>query len=162
KIDDWYDEEPGKMVHQARWGPLSALGLDPFSRYYGDWATPVDFLIMLGQYLLWTNDRPLVRELLPAARRVLEWLDLYGDPDGDGFLEYQTRSPKGVKHQGCKDSDDAIVDKQGNQIEPPLATSEIQAYWYAGLQMAAVAFFVCGDIALSSRLLKQAADLQKR
>jgi glycogen debranching enzyme len=162
RIDDWLDEEPGKMIHQARWGPLSALGTNAFSRYYGDWATPVDFLIMLGQYLLWTGDRTTVKSLLPAARRALEWAETYGDLDRDGFLEYQTHSLRGVKHQGWKDSDDAIVDAQGRMIEPPLACCEIQAYWYAGLQQAAVGFLCCGDAVFALELLRRAAALRKR
>lgn len=61
-----------KLIHQARWGPLSLLGIDPFQRYYGNYATPPDFLIMLGQYLAWTDDRATVRELLPVARKVVD------------------------------------------------------------------------------------------
>jgi len=75
RIDDWRDEEPGKLLHQSRWGPLSRLGLDPFADYYGDYATGPDFLVFLGQYLAWTGDRDTVRDLLPTARRVLDWLD---------------------------------------------------------------------------------------
>ena len=74
-VDDWLDEEPGKMIHQARRGPLSLLGIDPFVRYYGDYATPPDFLVMLSQYLAWTNDIGTVRDLLPAARKAIDWLD---------------------------------------------------------------------------------------
>jgi glycogen debranching enzyme len=162
RIDDLYDEEPGKMIHQARWGPLSALGVDVYSRYYGDWATPVDFLVGLGQYLMWTKDVATVRGLLPAARAALDWTEYYGDKDGDGFLEYETRSYKGVKHQGWKDSDDAIVDAEGRLIEPPIAACEIQGYWYAGLQQAGVAFVRCGDAAFGLRLLRRAADLRRR
>jgi glycogen debranching enzyme len=67
------------MIHQARSGPLSVLGIEPFIRYYGDYATLPDFLIMLAQYLAWTNDLATVRELLPAARKAIDWLDRYGD-----------------------------------------------------------------------------------
>jgi glycogen debranching enzyme len=162
RIDDFLDEEPGKMIHQARWGPLSALRIDAFERYFGDWATPVDFLVMLGQYLLWTNDVETTRKLLPAAKKVVHWTEYYGDKDGDGFLEYETRSPLGVKHQGWKDSDDAIVDARGNLVEPPIAACEIQGYWYAGLQQAAVAFLRCGDAPFGLRLLRQAASLRSR
>ena len=162
RIEDFLDEEPGKMIHQARWGPLSVLGIDPFRRYYGDWATPVDFLIMVGQYLLWTNDTSTVRKLLPAAKQVLQWVEHFGDRDRDGFLEYQTYSEKGVRQQGWKDSDDAIVDAEGLVLEPPIAASEIQAYWYSGLQQAAVAFSRCGDPAFGATLLKRATELRKR
>jgi glycogen debranching enzyme len=162
RIDNWLDEEPGKMIHQARGGPTSVLGLDPFIRYYGDWATPPDFLVMLGQYLAWTGDRATVRRLLPAARDAIDWCDRYGDIDGDGFIEYETRSTHGVKNQGWKDSDDAIVDERGEIVPNPIATSELQAYWYAGLQQAALAFAACGDLGYGARLLQRARELKHR
>lgn len=162
RIDDWLDEEPGKMIHQARGGPLSKLGVNPFTRYYGDWATPPDFLIMVGQYLAWTGDRRTVRELLPAARDAVEWCDRYGDPDGDGFLEYDTRSTAGVKNQGWKDSGDAMVDEQGAIVPNPIASSELQAYWYAGLQQASLAFAATGDLGYAARLLTRARALKRR
>jgi glycogen debranching enzyme len=161
-FDDWRDEQPGRIIHQARTGPRSLLGLDPFTRYYGDYSAPQDFLIMLGQYFAWTNDRETTRGLLPAARRVLDWLDRYGDSDGDGLLEYETRSAKGIKNQGWKDSDDAIVDERGEIVPNPIATSEIQAYWYVGLQQAALALFVLGARANALRLLRQARGLKRR
>lgn len=161
-IDDWRDEEPGKLIHQARWGPLSVLNVDPTLRYYGDYAAPPDFLIMLGQYLAWTNDLATVRELLPAARGVIQWLERYGDLDGDCFIEYVTRSEKGVKNQGWKDSPVAIVDERGDIVENPIATSELQAYWYVGLQMAATAFFAAGDRGYAFDLLKKARQLKRR
>jgi glycogen debranching enzyme len=162
KFDDWLDEEPGKLIHQATLGPLAALGITPYRRYYGDYATPPDFLIMLGQYLAWTGDLPTVRKLLPAARRVVDWIERYGDLDGDGLIEYLSRSPKGSKHQGWKDADDAIVDEKGAMIEPPIATCELQAYLYVGLQQAALAFFAAGDRAYSLELLAKARRLRRR
>src|SRR5689334_13482030 len=119
RIDDWRDEEPGKLLHQARRGPLSVLGIDPFLGYYGDWATPSDFLVFLGQYLAWTGDLKTVRQLVPVARLVTAWLERYADLDRDGFLEYYCRSTSGVKNQGWKDSDTAIVDEQGRVVDDP-------------------------------------------
>ncbi len=162
RIDDWLDEEPGKMIHQARNGPLSVLGENPHIRYYGDWATPPDFLVMLGQYLAWTDDRATVRRLLPAARAALDWGFRFGDPDGDGFLEYDTHSAKGVKNQGWKDSHDAIVDERGRIVPNPIAASEIQAYWYAALQQAALTFALMGDAGYAAELLGEAVDLRRR
>jgi glycogen debranching enzyme len=162
RIDDWRDEEPGKLIHQARWGPLALLGIEPFDRYYGDYATPPDFLIMLGQYLAWTNDLATVRDLLPAARLAIAWLDRDGDLDGDGFIEYQTRSEKGVENQGWKDSFDAIVDEHGAIVHAPIATSELQAYWYAGLEQAAAAFFAAGDRTYGFELLRKSRALKRR
>ncbi len=160
--DDWRDEQPGKIIHQARTGPLSLLNFDPFERYYGDYSAPQDFLTMLGQYFAWTNDRATVQSLLPAARRVLKWLDEQGDLDGDGFLEYVTRSEKGVKNQGWKDSGDAIIDEHGTIIENPIATSEMQGYWFAALQQAASVFYFMGERRHARQLLRQARDLRKR
>ena len=162
RVDDWLDEEPGKMLHQARRGPLSLLGEDPFVRYYGDYTAPADFLIMLGLYLLWTGDRAVVEGLLPAARRVVEWMSRYGDSDGDGFLEYQSKSSKGVKQQGWKDSGDAIVDDDGTVIEPPIATSVVQAYAFFGLRMAAMAFAATGHGVEATKLFRTATQLRRR
>ncbi|HEX3220809.1 MAG TPA: amylo-alpha-1,6-glucosidase, partial [Candidatus Limnocylindria bacterium] len=162
RIDDWLDEEPGKMIHQARNGPLSLLGENPHLRYYGDWATPPDFLIMLGQYLCWADDRATARHLLPAARAAVDWCFTYGDPDGDGFLEYDTRSERGVKNQGWKDSGDAVVDERGDIVPNPIASSELQAYWYAGLQQAALAFAMLGDAGYALELLGEARALRHR
>ncbi|MCC6382665.1 MAG: amylo-alpha-1,6-glucosidase, partial [Dehalococcoidia bacterium] len=103
-----------------------------------------------------------VRSLLPALRKVLAWIDRYGDRDGDGFLEYRTRSPVGVKHQGWKDSDDAVVMGDGSNVDPPVAACEIQGYWYAGLQLAALACFFCGERVLAGRLLWRARRLKER
>jgi len=161
-VDDWLDEEPGKMLHQARRGPLSLLGEDPFVRYYGDYTAPADFLIMLGLYLLWTGDRAVIKTLLPAARRVVEWMAVYGDTDGDGFLEYQSKSSKGVKQQGWKDSGDAIVDDDGTIIEPPIATSVVQAYAFFGLRMAAMAFAATGHVREATGRVRDAAQLQRK
>lgn len=161
-IDDWSDEEPGKLLHQARRGPLSVLGVDPFLHYYGDWATPPDFLVFLGQYLAWTGDLETVRRLVPVARLVASWLERYADLDGDGFLEYHCRSHAGVKNQGWKDSDTAIVDEHGRIAESPVAPSELQAYHYAALRHGAVAFAAAGDRAYAAGLVAQARRLRRR
>jgi len=161
-IDDWRDEEPGKLLHQARRGPLSALGIDPFTAYYGDWATPPDFLVFLGQYLLWTGDLATVRRLVPVARLAASWLERYADLDGDGFLEYHCRSRAGVKNQGWKDSDTAIVDEHGQIAPEPVAPSELQAYHYAALRHGALAFAATGDRAYAAELVARAARLRRR
>lgn len=163
RIDDWHDEEPGKGLHQARLGPTSLLGHDPYDRYHGDWATGPDFLVMLGQFLAWTGEHDTVRQLLPAARRILDWLDRYGDLDGDGFLEYHCRSERGEKNQGWKDSRTAVVDTSGHVIDNPVATSELQAYWYAALRHCAMAFALAGgDRAFAATLIARAAALRRR
>lgn len=162
RVDDWRDEQPGKLLHQARCGPLSVLGIDPFTRYYGDWATPLDFLVFLGQYLQWTGDRRTVRDLLPTARSVLGWLDRYADEDGDGFLEYRSHSPRGSRNQGWKDSDTAIVDEYGENVDAPIASSEMQGYHYSALRHAALVFASFGEPATAGRLLVRATALRRR
>ena len=161
-VENWLDEEPGKLIHQQRFGPLSVTGDDPFVRYYGDYATPPDFLIMLGQYLVWTNDLDTVRALLPTARATIDWLDRYGDLDGDGFIEYVTRSAQGTKNQGWKDSSQGIVDTEGYIVPNPIAPVELQAWWYVGLRWAALAFFFAGDRAYAFELVAQARRLKQR
>jgi glycogen debranching enzyme len=161
-FDDWLDEQPGRILDQARRGPLAILGLSPFLRYYGDHASLPDFLIGLGQYLAWTDDRETVRALLPAARKVVDWLDRCGDLDGDGFIEYVTRSSRGIKNQGWKDSDDAIVDEDGRIVPNPIAVSDVQGSWYAGLGQAALAFFLAGDWLYAAGLLRKALELKRR
>ncbi|HZW41302.1 MAG TPA: glycogen debranching N-terminal domain-containing protein [Agromyces sp.] len=162
RIDDVHDEEPGKMVHQARHGPLSKLGEDPFSGYYGDWSTSPDFLIFLGQYLAWTGDFDTIRRLLPAARQALGWLARYADLDGDGLFEYETRAEQGVKNQGWKDSATAIVDEHGRSVENPIASSELQGYFYAALRYSALVFGWTGDRVYAADLLSRAARLRLR
>lgn len=162
RLDDWRDKEPGKMLHQARRGPIAALGHDPLTAYYGDWATVPDFLVFLAQYYAWTGDLSTVRELVPAARQALRWLERYGDPDGDGFLEYDTQSPAGVKNQGWKDSADAIVDERGDVVANPVATSELQAYHYAALRHGALILAACGDRAHAAQLWRRSRTLRRR
>jgi glycogen debranching enzyme len=117
---------------------------------------------VLGQYLAWSGDKETVRGLLPAARSALEWLGRYADLDSDGFVEYVTRSPAGVKNQGWLDSGDAVVDEDGRIVENPIATSELQAYVYAGLGQAAAALTVLGDVAGATDLIGRANDLRAR
>ncbi|MEW2477463.1 glycogen debranching N-terminal domain-containing protein [Micromonospora gifhornensis] len=162
RVDDWRDEEPGKPLHEARQGPLSELNVNPFTHYHGDWSTAPDFLIFLGQYYAWTGDLDTVRELLPTADRALDWIDRYGDRDGDGFLEYHRRSRGGLKNQGWKDSDTAIVDEHGQVVPNPIATSEVQAYWYAALRHAAGTYAVAGHPVAAARLARRAAALRRR
>jgi len=162
RIDDWRDEEPGKMIHQMGGAPASLLGRNPLTRYYGDYATGVDYVTMLGQYYAWTGDRDSALRLLPAARQVLTWLDRYGDLDRDGFLEYRCRSAGGSRNQGWKDAFDAIVDADGRQQVGPIVTCELQGYWYAALSNVAPVFAAAGQRRYARRLLVRADRLRAR
>ncbi len=161
--DDFRDADSGKIVHEVRRGWLATLGETPHSAYYGSHdATPL-FLILLDEYERWTGDRELVRRLEPAARAAIAWIDGPGDPDGDGFLEYETRSPKGLRDQGWKDSWNSILFADGRLAEPPIATCEIQGYAYDARRRAARLARLCwDDDALAGRLERDAAALHER
>ncbi|MHB8680865.1 MAG: amylo-alpha-1,6-glucosidase [Acidimicrobiales bacterium] len=161
--DDFRDADPGKIPHELRFGELTALGNSPHSPYYGSHdATPL-FLILLDEYERWTGDTELVRRLEPAARAALEWVEGPGDPDNDGYLEYQTRSSKGLVNQGWKDSWDAIAFADGRLAKPPIATCELQGYAYdARRRTARLARQVWGDVTLADRLERDAIALREQ
>ncbi len=109
RVFDWRDEEPGRIPYQVRQGPLALLDLNPYAAYYADFASPLMFIVALAHAYAWTGDTDVLRRHWDTARRILDWARTYGDKDADGYLEYQTRSSKGTKNQGWRDSGDAIV-----------------------------------------------------
>jgi glycogen debranching enzyme len=130
EVDDWRDEEPGKIFHELRRGEVAGSGLLPHSPYYGSVdATPL-WLVLLAAYWRWTADEPFCRKMLAHADRALAWMDEHGDRDGDGFIEYQARSPRGLAHHGWRHSRDAIVHADGTPASGPIALAEVQAYAY--------------------------------
>ena len=156
------DAEPGKILHEARTGEMSRTGELPFRTYYGSAdATPL-WLILLGEYHDWTADDDLVDELWPNALAALEWLERWGDPDGDGFVEYQRRAPLGLRNQGWKDSADSIRDRTGAVAEPPIALAEVQGYAYDARRRLAHLARHRGDWSLAHRLEADAAALAER
>ncbi len=162
EANDWRDEQPGRMIHEAHAGPLSVLGHTPRARYYGSVTTSGFFPVILSELWHWTGDETLVRPLVPAALKALRWLDEYCDADGDGFYEYRTRSEQGVKHQAWKDSPDAIVYEDGTSVEPPVATCEEQGFAYlAKLHMSEVLWWL-DEKETARRLFHEAGELKKR
>lgn len=135
--DDYRDAEPGKIHHELRRGELAHFNLIPHTPYYGTAdATPL-YLITLHSTWMCTGDRALLSGHLDTAERCLEWIEHYGDRDGDGFQEYQTRSPVGYENQGWKDSGDAVMNIDGSLVKGPKALCELQGYVYdAWLRMA--------------------------
>jgi len=162
EVDPARDEEPGRTVQQVRLGPLARLGATPFGRYYGDQASPLMFVVALAQLYGWTGRDDLVDKHWDAVRRILDWARTYGDADGDGYIEYETKAPQGPKHQGWKDSDNAVVWPDGRQVEPPVAASEVQGYWFAALQLMAALCLLRGERAEARAYWDEAKALKER
>jgi glycogen debranching enzyme len=161
--DDFRDAEPGKILHELRHGELVYFRERPQSPYYGSAdATPL-FLIVLDEYERWTGDIGTVRALEGAARAALRWIEEYGDLDGDGYIEYHTRSREGLANQCWKDSWNSIVHPDGELASLPRATCEIQGYAYdARRRMARLARDCWDDAALAERLDRDADELRHR
>lgn len=154
------DAEPGKIVHEVRSGKCA---LRWFDRYYGSVdATPL-FLVLLSELWRWTDDAALMRELKEPALAALRWIDHYGDRDGDGFVEYQRRTPRGLENQSWKDSGDSQRFRDGRIAEGPIAPCEVQGYVYdAKLRTAEIAREVWRDPGLALRLQREAETLRER
>ena len=162
--DDFHEQEPGKILHELRFGELTARGIQPHSPYFrtAD-ATPL-FLVMIDEYHRWSGDDTLVAALEANARAALAWIDDSGDLDGDGYVEYECRNPAtGLVNQCWKESWDAIQFADGTLAQGPIATCEIQGYVYdAQRRCARLAREVWNDEALAAHLEQRADDLRTR
>lgn len=162
KADPVHDAEPGKIVHETRLGEMARLGEVPFGRYYGAVdGTPL-FVVLAGEYLRRTSDLDLIRELWPAIEAALAWIGEYGDVDGDGFVEYASRSGDGLTNQGWKDSVDSVSHADGTLADAPIALCEVQGYVYAAWNDAAYMRRRLGDTAGAHRLRETARALKRR
>jgi glycogen debranching enzyme len=161
--DPFRDAEPGKILHELRLGEMTAFEDTPHSPYYGTAdATPL-FLILLEEYDRWTGDHDLARELEREARAALAWIEKYGDRDGDGYIEYERRNPKGLENQCWKDSFDSIAFADGTLAKTPRATCELQGYAYdARRRTARLAREVWGEATWAGELERDAANLKRR
>jgi glycogen debranching enzyme len=157
--DPTIDAEPGKIVHEVRRGKASESW---FARYYGTVdATPL-YLVLLSEVWRWTDDAGLVADLKETAVRALEWIDCFGDRDGDGFVEYEKRSQRGLDNQSWKDSRDSQRFADGRQAEPPIAPCEVQGYVFDAKQrMAEIAREAWRDRELADRLDREANELRQ-
>ena len=158
--DPAIDAEPGKIVHEVRNG---RGGRAWFPAYYGTVdATPL-YLVLLSEVWRWTDDRALVRELKEPALRALDWIDRYGDRDGDGFVEYERRTERGLENQSWKDSRDSQRFADGSVARTPIAPCEVQGYVYdAKCRIAELARVVWRERELADRLERDAEDLRRR
>lgn len=162
KCDPSRDEEPGKILHEFRVGELSAMGIIPHNPYYGTVdATPL-FLIVLAEYMQWTGDLGIFRELEDAVEGALRWLDDFGDHDGDGYVDYEAEEGQRLINQGWKDSGGAIVDSCARHAEGPIALVEEQGYVYKAKRLAASMFERSGDTVRAGALRTQARALRER
>lgn len=161
-LDEQRDAEPGKIPHELRFGEMARAGELPDYPYYGTIdATPL-FLIVLGAHADWTGDTRLFQELRGNVERALEWIDHYGDRDGDGYVEYNSTAKKGLANQGWKDSGDGIVNSDGTLAEPPIALVEVQGYVYKAKTAMAALYRRIGDSDRADRLAHDAASLRAR
>jgi glycogen debranching enzyme len=160
KVDEWRDEQPGKILHELRVGELAHRGEIPHTPYYGSIDSTPLFLILLCEHAAWTGKLDLFQELRDNVERALEWMAKYGDHDGDGYLEYRCTSDSGLINQGWKDSGNAIVNADGSLARPPIALIEVQAYAYLARVSLADLFERAGEADRAAKLRKDARTLQ--
>ena len=160
-VDSRSDAEPGKILHETRRGEMAALGEIPFARYYGSVdATPL-FVMLAGAYYERTADLIFIRSIWPGIQLALQWIESYGDADGDGFVEYSRTSENGLVQQGWKDSNDSIFHADGTLAQGPIALSEVQGYVYAAWLRAAELSGVLGDDQQAESFRLRAATLKR-
>jgi glycogen debranching enzyme len=161
-VDPLADAQPGKILHEMRGGEMAALREVPFAQYYGSVDSTPLFVLLAGLYVERTGDDATLAELWPAIEAALRWIDGSGDPDGDGFVEYQRASEQGLANQGWKDSYDAIFHADGQLAEGYIALAEVQGYVFAAKQLAARCALRMGLVAKAGELVSEAQALAAR
>jgi glycogen debranching enzyme len=161
-IEPERDAEPGKILHEMRHGEMANLREVPFGRYYGSVDSTPLFVLLMGEYFIRSGDLDTVRELWPNVEAALNWIDTYGDRDGDGFVEYYRQTQEGLANQGWKDSHDAVFHSDGRTAEGPIALCEVQAYVYGAKRHAALLAGALGHHARAGRLQAQAMALRRQ
>jgi glycogen debranching enzyme len=163
EIDDEHDEEPGKILHELRYGEMARLHEVPHTPYYGTVdATPL-FVLLFAETVAWTGDDRLYDDLLPHVRRALEWIERYGDLDGDGLVEYRARPGRSahILHQGWKDSHDSLHHPDGRPASGAIALVEVQGYVYAAHRRLADVVASRGDRAWADALKTRAETVRR-
>lgn len=160
RVDDWRDEQPGRMLHEAHPGPLSTLNLNSRGRSYGSITTSGLYAFMVAELWHWCGDADVIAPFIDPALRALEWLDR--ERLHDGLYTYQTRSSDGVKHQAWKDSPDAIVYEDGSPVEPPIATCEEQGFVHIAKLHFAEVLWAQGRRDEARRMFEETLALKRR
>lgn len=163
-VDRAREEEPGKILHEMRYGEMARLREVPHTPYYGSIdATPL-WIWLFAETAIWTSDAQFYAELAPNARRAIAWIEQYGDLDGDGFVEYRgdAKGKGGIANQVWKDSFDSLNHPDGGHVEGPIAAVEVQGYVYAAYARLAAAARAFGDDEWADALDRTAADVQTR
>ncbi|KIL52092.1 amylo-alpha-1,6-glucosidase [Jeotgalibacillus soli] len=160
KVDAWRDEQPGKIMHEIRYGELANTNQIPFAPYYGSVDSTPLFLMLLVEYVNWTGDLELFKELQENVKRALKWIDEYGDRDGDLFVEYHQEASKGIANQGWKDSGDSVVHRNGDYARSPIALSEVQGYVYQAKTGIASVYRTLGESIKAQELETAAEELK--
>jgi glycogen debranching enzyme len=163
-VDAWRDEQPGKILHEIRYGEMAKLGEIPHTPYYGSVDSTPLFLMLFAQTMLWLDDDDLFAEMEPHVQAALEWIDQYGDMDGDGYVEHPRGShiAGNLSNQGWKDSKDSLQWPDGTYPEGPIALAEVQGYVYAAKTWLSELFSRRGQTTRAASLAHEAARLRTR
>ncbi len=161
-VNDWRDEEPGKILHEIRQGEMARMEEVPHTPYYGSVDSTPLFLLLLTEYLKWTDDMETFNALEENVDAALRWIDEYGDLDGDGLVEYARRSERGLTNQYWKDSGDSLLLPGGRLPCSPVATVETQGYVYYAKRRLGELYIFQGDLEKGKRLMREAEELRRK
>jgi glycogen debranching enzyme len=162
ELDEHRDAEPGKIPHELRYGELAHFKQIPHTPYFGTADATILYIIALHEAWKWMGDDSLLSAYQQVVLKCMDWIDRYGDRDGDGFQEYQTRSQQGYENMGWKDAGEALVYPDGSLVKGPKALCELQGYAYDAKLRAGEAAEYLGQTERAAQLRKEAADLQQR
>ena len=162
-VDEYRDAQPGKILHELRTGELAQTNSIPQSpAYYGSVDSTLLFLILMAEYVNWSGDLDLARELRPNLDAALGWVDNYADHNGDGYIDYVGEYPNGLVNQGWKDSGNAIVNADGSLARPPIALCEVQSYLFRTWRQVAHLLRALGEHKRADGLERRASELRER